>query len=150
MTNEKFLPTVGLEPTTLIFKVWCYTDWVNRAWWKLYYLIKTPFYIHVLPIPMYTCIHKVEIDELERILSCNCTVLCYILEYIYIVQIAKRRTHKSCVCFQHANTTNHSTWSDTCTLYLHLESKHRTCAFLCYMYNIQCRYIPIWNTKQYI
>ena len=42
----------------------------------------------------YQCIHwfKFENDEVEHILSCKCTVLCYILGYIYIVQIAKRRT----------------------------------------------------------
>ena len=28
--------------------------------------------------------------EVERNLSCKCTALCYILEYIYIVQITKR------------------------------------------------------------
>ena len=43
----------------------------------------------------YQCIHvpcyKYENDEVERNLSCKCTVLCYILEYIYIVQITKRR-----------------------------------------------------------
>ena len=41
----------------------------------------------------YQCIHcyKYEIDEVEHNLSCKCTVLCYILEYIYTVQIAKRR-----------------------------------------------------------
>ena len=35
--------------------------------------------------------YKYENDDIERNLSCKCTVLCYILEYIYIVQIAKRR-----------------------------------------------------------
>ena len=42
----------------------------------------------------YQCIHcfkyMYENDEGGRNLSCKCTVLCYILEYIYIVQIAKR------------------------------------------------------------
>ena len=33
--------------------------------------------------------HKFGNDEVERILSCKCSVLCYILEYNYIVQIAK-------------------------------------------------------------
>ena len=39
----------------------------------------------------YQCIlwYKFENDEVERILSCKCTVLGYILEYIYIIQIAK-------------------------------------------------------------
>ena len=42
----------------------------------------------------YQCIHwyKYENDEVESILPRKCTVLCYILEYIYIVQIEKRRT----------------------------------------------------------
>ena len=43
----------------------------------------------------YQCIpcYKYENEEVERItnLSGKCTVLCYILEYIYIVQITKRR-----------------------------------------------------------
>ena len=30
-------------------------------------------------------------DEVERNLSCKCTVLCHILEYMYILQITKRR-----------------------------------------------------------
>ena len=34
--------------------------------------------------------YKYENDGLERNLSCKCTVLGYKLEYIYIVQIAKR------------------------------------------------------------
>ena len=29
------LSTVGLEPTTLWFQVWCSTDWASRAWWML-------------------------------------------------------------------------------------------------------------------
>ena len=41
----------------------------------------------------YQCIHwyKFKNDEVEHILSCkiNVTVLCYVLEYIYTVQIAK-------------------------------------------------------------
>ena len=41
----------------------------------------------------YQCIYcyKYENDEVERTLSRKCTVLGYIFEYIYIVQIAKRR-----------------------------------------------------------
>ena len=30
-----FLSTVGLEPSTLRFQVWCSTDWARRAWWML-------------------------------------------------------------------------------------------------------------------
>ena len=51
-----------------------------------------PLYKHVLPIPMYIHWYKFENNELERLWSCKRTVLFYILEYSYIVQIAKRRT----------------------------------------------------------
>ena len=40
----------------------------------------------------YQCIHLYNFEDVERILSCTCTVLCYILEYIYMMQIAKIRT----------------------------------------------------------
>ena len=47
----------------------------------------------VYPKPMCTYDwYKFENDAVERILSCTCTVFCYILEYIYIGQIAKGRT----------------------------------------------------------
>ena len=46
-----------------------------------------------------------ENDDLERILSFKCTVLCNMLEYINIEQIAKRRT--SSVLAQHANTAKY-------------------------------------------
>ena len=41
----------------------------------------------------YQCLpcYKYQNDEVERNLSCKCTVLCYILEYMYILQITKRR-----------------------------------------------------------
>ena len=60
-------------------------------------LLKLPLTIHahVLPIPIYTLVKvrfKFENDEVERILSRTCTFLCYILEYIYIRQTAKRHT----------------------------------------------------------
>ena len=40
----------------------------------------------------YRCKHwyEFENDEVERILSGTCTALCYMLEYIYIGQIAKK------------------------------------------------------------
>ena len=58
----------------------------------------------------YQCIHwyKFEDDEVERILSCTCTVKCCILEYIYIGQIAKRWT-SPVFAFNMHNTTNYST-----------------------------------------
>ena len=45
----------------------------------------------------FQCMHcyKYENDEVEPYLSCKCTVLCYILDYIYIVQMAKRRRSRS-------------------------------------------------------
>ena len=49
---------------------------------------KWPYNIHVLPIHYY----EYENDKGQRILSGKCTVLWYILEYINIVQIAKRHT----------------------------------------------------------
>ena len=41
----------------------------------------------------YQCLpcYKYQNDEEERNLSCKCTVLCKILEYMYILQITKRR-----------------------------------------------------------
>ena len=87
--QKKILPTVGPEPTTLRFEVWCPTDWANKTWWMLYYLNDMYF--------RYQCKHwfKFENDEVERILSCKCTVLCYILTYLYCT-ITKRR---SCLLF---------------------------------------------------
>ena len=47
-------------------------------------------------------------DEVERILSCTCTALCKICEYIYIGQIAKIRRSPA-FAFNMQNTTKHST-----------------------------------------
>ena len=81
---------MGLEPTTLSFEVWCSTDWTNQACWKLCYLNGRYTYMYF----RYQCIHwfKLENDEAERILTCKCTVLWSALEYMYIVQIAKKHT----------------------------------------------------------
>ena len=72
------LSTVGLEPSTLIFQVWCSTDWASRAV-HLNGLI-TYMYSQYQCLPCY----KYQNDEVERNLSCKCTVLCYILEYILL------------------------------------------------------------------
>ena len=41
----------------------------------------------------YKCIHWYKFEnDVQRILSCKYTGLCYILEYIYMMKIAKRRT----------------------------------------------------------
>ena len=81
---------MGLDPTALRSEVRCSTDWAYRAY-MLTVLFKWPLYIHVLCT---LCIHwyKFENDEMERILSCKCGVLCYKLEYSYIVQIGKIHT----------------------------------------------------------
>ena len=55
-------------------------------WWPF----KWPYYMHVLPIPMYEC-YKYENDVINHNLSCKSTFVCYTLEYIYIVQRTKRR-----------------------------------------------------------
>ena len=47
------------------------------------------YYIHVLPIPMFT-LYKYQNDEVERNLSCKCTVSICILEYMYILQEKKK------------------------------------------------------------
>ena len=78
--------------------------------------------------------YKFENDEEERILSLKCTVLCYILEYIYIVQMAKRRTRPVFyfeICKIRPNILQCSTWPCICML-----KANRTCASPCYLYNI--------------
>ena len=40
---------------------------------------------------MYTLVYKFDNDEVERSLSCKCTVLCYIFEYIYTQQKKKNK-----------------------------------------------------------
>ena len=71
---------------------------------------------------------------------------CFVLNiglYINIVQIAKRHT-SPVLAFNMQTRPNNETFY--LILFLHVESKHMTYAFLCYLYNI----IPICNTKQYI
>ena len=38
--NKKCAPNGGLEPTTLRLKVWCSTDWANRATYGIFLLLK--------------------------------------------------------------------------------------------------------------
>ena len=89
---EKFLLTVRFEPTDLSFVARCSTNWATRAFMKAD-LSKWFLYIHELPI----CIHWYGFENYkeDRILSCTCTVWCYILEYtcIYIWQNAMSRTN---------------------------------------------------------
>ena len=82
---------------------------------------------------MYTC-YKYEKDEVDRNLSCKCTVLCYILEYIYILQITKRRiSHVLAFNMQIADQV------EFLFFFLHFESKHKNWVSLCYF--VQCLYI---------
>ena len=52
------LSTVGLEPSTLRLQVWCSTYWASRACECCTF--KWPYYIHVLPIPMFTLLYVPE------------------------------------------------------------------------------------------
>ena len=73
----------------------------------------------------------------------DCTVLCYIFEYIFIVKMAKRCT-SPVFTFNTQNMTNHSTRSGRMFgLILHAESKHRTFASLCYLYNIDIAAVQV-------
>ena len=117
------LSTVGLEPTTL-------PSLINALPTELAGLgeccpFKWPYSY------MYSrnqCMHyyKCENDKGQRILSGKCTVLCYIFEYICECCTNSKETHKSCACF-HFGQTFYLIW------YLHVESKHRTYASLCYL-----------------
>ena len=79
------------------------------------YPFKSPYYIHVLPILMYiyisTRMTKDSVFCLVNVLFC--------VTYWNIIHKCctnSKETHKSCACFQHANTVKHSTWSGICTL----------------------------------
>ena len=93
----------------------------------------------------YQCLpcYKYQNYEVERNLSCKCTVLCYILEYNEYCTNNKE-THKSCACFQHANTRSCRMFGSVCML---KASTWLLCLFaICTIFI----YIPICNTKQYI
>ena len=84
------------------------------------------------------------------ILSCKCTVLCYILEYIYMTQIIKRR-NSPVFAFNMQIPRSGRMFGRV----LHVQSKHINGASLCYLYNIDIfsytnrKIYPIF-TKQYI
>ena len=95
---------------------------------------------------LYQCLHRYEFenDEVERNSSGICSVLCYMYKYWISLYCANsKETHKSCVCFQHAKL-DQAFYLIVC---LYVESKHRTCAPLCYLYNKATLNIPICNTK---
>ena len=104
--------------------------------WKLYYLN----YLYTYMFFQYQCIHwyKFENDEMERILSWKCTVLCYILEYSYIELIAKRSTTPVFAFNMHILLDLvFAFWKQTQDL----------CVSLLF---VRHSYIPICHTKQYI
>ena len=105
------------------------------------------WYKWVLPIPLYTCIHryKFENNEVGRILSCECIVLCYILEYSYIVQkIAKRRTSPVFAFnMQKPNQVE-------CLIVFKFECRKQTQDLCVSLLFAQYSYVPMCSTKQYI
>ena len=84
-------------------------------WWKLSYESGLYTYMYF----RHQCIHwyKFENDEVERILSCIWTALCYILEYIYIGQIAKD-VHAMCLLLK-CKTRSNTLPDQSCCLYKH-------------------------------
>ena len=83
---------------------------------------------------MHLCIHwyKVEDDQVERILY---IYFLFHMEYIYIGQIAKRRTsHVFVLTCKTRPIIRHFTLTGRVFgRVLHVESKHITCAYLCYL-----------------
>ena len=108
----------------------------NPEFWSLMlYRLSKPgllkaVYLNVLTT---TCLHcyKYENNEVECKLSCKCTILCYILEYICVVQIAKRRVSpvfafNMQIPDQVECLVVSACWKQTQDL----------CVSLCYLYNI--------------
>ena len=132
--NEKFLPTFGFEPIALRSEV--LPTELRGLCWKLYYLNGLYTYIYF----RYQCIHwhKFDNDGVQIILSCKCTVLwifdifldLYIGIYLYCTK--GKGSYQSFVYFARAkhDQTFYLTWC------LHVESKRRTWASLCYLYHI--------------
>ena len=103
-----------------------------------------PCYINVLPIPMFTCLpcYKYQNDEVERNLSCKCTVLCYILECMYILQITRGRIGPVL-----AFNVQIPDQVECLAVFACWKQAQDLCLFaICTKFI----YIPICNTKQYI
>ena len=117
---------------------------------RLYYLNDLYVYMYFL----YKCIHwyKFENDEVDRILSCKCSVLCYILEYSYIVQIAKRRTSPVLsTCKTRSSILSDlvfACWKQTQDVCVPL-LLYNIAIFQCVLF-VQYSYIPMCITKRYI
>ena len=108
------LSTVGLEPTTFPFKVWCSTDWASRARWML----------SIQMTLLHTCTPDTNVYIIISTRMIKDSVLCLVnvlfcvtyWNIIYKCCTNSKETHKSCACFQHAKTAKHSTWSGIFTL----------------------------------
>ena len=134
--NEKFLPTVGPEPTILRFVAWSSTDRATRA------LIKAEVtFIHTwsshtnVRIPVHLC--KFEDYYEERILYMYVHVLYCVTFWINLYVTNSKTTHKSCFVFNMQNTTKKIRFGRV----LHVESIHRTCGFI---------YCHLSNTEKYV
>ena len=84
----------------------------------------------------YKCLHwyKFENDEVEHILSCTCTVFVTYWN-ISILDIWRRDAQVLCLLLTCKTRPNILPDLVPC-LVVHFESKHRTCASLCYFSNI--------------
>ena len=94
-------------------------------------------------LPMLTVYFGINSRMRKKRAFCKCTILCYILEYIYIVQIEKRHT-RTVLAFNMQNTTKDSSVFYLIA-YLHVERKQDLCVSLLF---VQYRYTSICNTKK--
>ena len=107
--NHKFLPKVGLEPTTfemcslMIYQL-SYPGFDKCRPIKLTFIRTCAFDINVYIGIKGTRTYEFENDGVDRILFCTYSVLCYILIeiHVYLFWTNSKETHNSCVCFQHA------------------------------------------------
>ena len=83
-----------------------------------------------------------ENDEIDCILYCTCTVLCYILEYIYIGQIANRFT-SPVFAFNMQNATKHSDLVKC--LVVHVEST----IYNAKQYMFKTKYALLYHSRTY-
>ena len=73
----------------------------------------------------------------KHILSCTCTDFFYISKYVYCGQRADIMISPHVVCLLPTCTTKNCTRSGRMVCcFLHVGSKHGTCAHLCYLSNI--------------
>ena len=80
------------------------------------YPFKSPYHIHVLPITNVYIIISTRMTKDSVFCLVNVLFCVTYMNIIYKCCTNSKETHKSCACFQHANTAKHSTWSGICTL----------------------------------